>query len=95
MSPSHNALRLALLHCGPKRCGCVYGRRHRLLIRGNFAWADSGCGAPYLLQIWDKAEAVDMSRYENSDYAVLLRKFFRLIMKEGRSTNHTPELIGS
>lgn len=36
-----------------------------------------------------------MSRYENSDYAVLLRKFFRLIIKDGRTTSHTPELIGS
>ena len=48
-----------------------------------------------LLQIWDKAEAVDMSRYESSDYAVLLRKFFRLIIKDGRTTSHTPELVGS
>lgn len=47
-----------------------------------------------LMQIWDKAEAVDMSRYEQSDYAVLLRKFFRLIVKDGRTTTHTPELIG-
>lgn len=57
--------------------------------------SSDGCDARCSLQIWGKAEAVDMSRYENSDYAFLLSKFFRLIIKDGRTTTHTPELIGS
>ncbi|KAK9820632.1 hypothetical protein WJX81_000525 [Elliptochloris bilobata] len=44
--------------------------------------------------IWDKAEAVDMTRYDNSEYGVPLRKFGRSIIKDGRTTNHTPEYIG-
>ena len=47
------------------------------------------------LQIWDKAEAVDMSRYTNSDYAAPVKKITDSVIAEARRADvHTPAYIG-
>jgi NAD(P)-dependent dehydrogenase (short-subunit alcohol dehydrogenase family) len=44
--------------------------------------------------IWDKAEADDFSRYQNTDYAEILDRFSKYFIAEGRK-GFSPERIGA
>ena len=44
--------------------------------------------------IWDKAEAVDTSRYEGTDYASALKKYSRYMIAGGRK-GYSPERLGT
>jgi len=43
---------------------------------------------------WDKAEAVDLSRYEGTDYASALEKYRRYMVEGGRK-GYSPERLGT
>ncbi len=43
--------------------------------------------------IWDKAEAQDVSAYDNTPYKDALAKFAKIMLDDGRS-GHSPEHIG-
>ena len=43
--------------------------------------------------IWDKAQAADVSAYQDTIYASPLAKFVAHMVNEGHESQHTPELI--
>ena len=43
--------------------------------------------------IWDKAEAIDISQYENTDYGTAIKNFKNYFIKQGRK-GYPPERVG-